>query len=687
MNEIRGFDIIFPREYLRAALVVSLLSVWVLVGLFYYLNRYTKRHYFTIWTASWLFYALWLTLGMTVGNLAPGSMVFSLRQLCVSISAVFLMWGSLSFMERPAPQRLFGTFIIFLVAWTCAGNLFVKDAFYVQVATFTFIGLASMFSGLSFYRLRQRRQFVAVGMLFLGFFLWGVYLISYPFSQKYETLINAGFLFSAVLQLFIAVSMIVLVLEEARHINERVLQDVQAVNAEKRELQLKILSTEEQCRSLFQRAHSREELQSAYDELRQTQQSVMQQERLRALGQMASGIAHDINNALSPVLAFSELVLKKEPNLSDNSRKNLEHVRTAAEDIAQIVKRMSEFYRRRKNKDELRPFPINHLVQQVVDMTSPCWRDIPQGRGIAVQVVTRFEDALPELYGNESELREALTNVVLNAVDALPEGGLITISTRAVALAGPPSQPPKPTHIVLEVADNGVGMDDSTRQRCLEPFFSTKRQRGGSGLGLAMVYGAVERHEGHIEIQSALHKGTTVRLLLPLREGPKALGPGVPAAAGESSRLRVLCIDDEPLLRELLKEMLEFYHHEVVTADGGQPGLDLFDRALASGQPFDVVITDLGMPGVNGRQVVEKIKADSPRTPVIMLTGWGNMLEERSAQEPQADAVLTKPPRVAEMVEALAKVTGCGVTRETSFFQRYNVRPRAAAPADGSAKA
>jgi signal transduction histidine kinase/FixJ family two-component response regulator len=678
MSEIRGFDIIFPREYLRAALVVSLLSVWVLVGLFYYLNRYTKRHYFTIWTAAWLFYALWLTLGMTVPNPASDSFVLVLRQWCVSISAVFLMWGSLSFLEYQTPQRLFGVFIAFLLTWSYAGRVFVKDAFYFQVATFTFIGLASMFSGVSFYRLRQKRQFVAVGMLFLGFFLWGVYLISYPFSQKYITLINAGFLFSAVLQLFIAVSMIVLVLEEARHINEQVLREVQSINTEKRELQLKILSTEEKCRSLFQQARSREELQGAYDELRQTQQSVMQQERLRALGQMASGIAHDINNALSPVLAFSEMVLKKETNLSENSRKNLQHIRTAAEDIAHVVTGMSEFYRRREDKDQLRLIPINQLAQQVVELTRPCWRDIPQGQGIAIQVETCFGECLPELYGNESELREALTNVVLNAVDALPEGGVITISTRSATLAAPLNQDPKPSHLVVEVSDNGIGMDETTRQRCLEPFFSTKRERGGSGLGLAMVYGAVERHEGHIEIHSELNKGTSVRLIFPVRERPKVVGQTVPAPGVECPPLRLLCIDDEPLLRELLKEILEFYHHQVVTADGGQAGLEAFSQARTSGHPFDVVMTDLGMPDVNGRQVAEKIKADSPETPVVMLTGWGSMLEEQGENVLQVDAVLTKPPRVTELLEVLTKVTGYATPRETSFFQRYNVRPRAA---------
>jgi CheY-like chemotaxis protein len=135
--------------------------------------------------------------------------------------------------------------------------------------------------------------------------------------------------------------------------------------------------------------------------------------------------------------------------------------------------------------------------------------------------------------------------------------------------------------------------------------------------------------------------------------------------------LRVLCIDDEPLLRELLKEILEFYHHTVETADGGQKGLHAFQRARAAGQPFDVVITDLGMPVVDGRQVAEKVKTESPGTPVIMLTGWGTMLEDKGENIPRVDAVLSKPPRVAELVDMLSKVTGSAVPRETSFFNRY----------------
>jgi signal transduction histidine kinase/ActR/RegA family two-component response regulator len=668
MDAIKGFDIVFPREYLRAALIVSLLSVWVLVGLFYYLNRYTKRFYFTIWTAAWLFYALWLTIGMSVPDAARDSFVLILRQWCISISAVFLLWGSLSFLGLKTRQTLFGLFMAFLITWSYAGRLLTSDPFYIQMPVFMLIGLSSMFAGLSFYRLRKDRQFVAVGMLFLGFFLWGVYLMTYPVSVKFHTLFSAGFLFSAVLQLFIAVSMIVLVLEEARHINERVEQEIQAVSGEKRELLLKVLSVEEKCRTLFDQARSREDLQEAYDELRQTQQSVMQQERLRALGQMASGIAHDINNSLSPILAFSEMLLKKEPNLSANGRKNLEHIRTSAEDVAHIVARMGEFYRRRERGDQLRLVAVDRLVQQVVDLTSPCWRDIPQGHGLAIQVQTRFQDPLPELYCNESELREALTNVLLNAVDALPKGGEILLSARSVTVAPPPGKDGNDQkHLILEISDNGIGMDETTRQRCLEPFFSTKRQRGGSGLGLAMTYGVVERHEGRIEIESELEKGTTVRLLFPLREPTASEEPGRLDAPEPGKPLHLLCIDDEPLLNELLREIFEFYHHRVETAAGGLAGLKRFRDAIKRGEPFDAVITDLGMPDVSGQEVAERVKAESPKTPVILLTGWGSMLQENDEAISKVDATLSKPPRIEELIDAVAKVTGLVPPQETPF--------------------
>jgi signal transduction histidine kinase/ActR/RegA family two-component response regulator len=396
------------------------------------------------------------------------------------------------------------------------------------------------------------------------------------------------------------------------------------------------------------------QLQRAYDELRQTQIAIMQEERLRALGQMASGIAHDINNALCPVVVYADLLLTTEKGLSPNALKNLQNIKTSGEDIAHIVSRMREFYRRRDDRDSHLPIDLNRIATQVIDLTRPRWRDIPQARGIVIDLRTEFQDGLPAVVASESELREAITNLLLNAVDAMPNGGQLVVRTAVRGWSDTLSEP-KPSHIVIAVCDSGIGMDEETKKRCLEPFFSTKGKRG-TGLGLAMVYGIMERHEGSIEIQSQPGKGTTMSLVFPIRE---AVASSIPAAGipDPVPAVRVLCIDDEPLLREMLQQLLQNAGHTVEVADGGQAGLDLFRSAKERGEAFDAVITDLGMPYVDGRQVANAIKAESPGTPVIMLTGWGTMMKEDGDVPAQVDGVLSKPPKINELFDMLARVT------------------------------
>ncbi len=397
------------------------------------------------------------------------------------------------------------------------------------------------------------------------------------------------------------------------------------------------------------------ELQVAYDEIRQTQQAVMQHERLRALGQLASGIAHDINNTLSPISGFAELLLKNEQNLTNQARRYLQHIKTASDDLAHILTRMRDFYRKREEHQPLLPVKLNQLAQQVVELTRPRWRDISQQRGLSVDVNLDLDANLPEIFGTESELREALTNLIFNAVDALPDGGVISIRTRVCAWAQPRHRGKAPTHVALEVSDTGVGMDEETRSRCLEPFFSTKGQRG-TGLGLAMVYGVVERHDGTIEIESQLGKGTTFRLIFAVREVPKTDFVEHPNAQMPLRPLRILFIDDEPLLRELVKEILEGDGHTLELADGGQAGLDAFRAANNAGQPFDVVVTDLGMPHLDGRRLAQIMKSESPSTPVIMMTGWGTLMKGEELP-PHVDSMLSKPPKITELHEMLRKVT------------------------------
>ena len=637
---------------------VSLLSVWVLVGLFYYLNRYTKRKYFSTWTVAWLFYALWLTLGLTMQDIVSNELLFMLRQCCVAISAVFLLWGSARFLSLPVRQGLITLFMVFLLVWTFVSPEVLSSRLQIEMPVFILIGLGSVFAGVCFFRARKKMPFVGPGMLSIGFFLWGVYLGSYPFSQEYQDLYNAGFLIAAVLQLFIAVSMVVLVMEEVRYNAEQAHAEIIAVRSEKEALQVKILTVEEQSRNLYDQVRLSEGVQQAYDELRRTQQVVVQQERLRALGQMASGIAHDVNNALSPVVAYSELLLATLSNLPDNARQYLQTIRQSGEDISHIVARMREFYRRHSDTEQLVKVDINKIIQEVIELTRPRWRDISQRESISIKIQPELESNLPLLLSDPSDLRETLINLIFNAVDALPQGGTITLVTRSVNPA-PEKNQDVPQQLQVEVRDNGIGMDENTRQRCLEPFFSTKAKRGGTGLGLAMVYGMMQRHNGVIDIESAPGRGTCIRLTFPIRDKASKVQPVLMSPAKNRS-LRILCIDDEPQVQELLKNCLTTLNHHVETASGGKQGVEMFRKAARENQPYEVVVTDLGMPDIDGRQVATTIKKEFHGTPIIMMTGWGTMMKEDGEAPPEVDALVGKPPRIKELNELLLRFAARG---------------------------
>jgi len=645
----------YIHQYMQAAMVVSLLSVWLLVGLFYYLNRYTKREYFTVWTAAWLFYALWLTLNLRFPNTPLGGIVFQLKQCCVAISAVFLLWGSLRFLNLPVRQMLFGLFMMFLLVWTIVTPQILSSTLQIQLPVFILLGSGSIFAGVCFFRLRKKMPFVGAGMLALGFLLWGLYLASYPLFQHDEHLYRAGFLMAAVLQLFIAVSMIVLVLEEVRYKNDRSLEEIAAVRSEKEALQVKVITTEEQCRSLYDQVRNTEGLQKAYEELRRTQQVVVQQERLRALGQMTSGMAHDINNALSPIVTYSELLLNTLPDLPEVSRHYLQIINQAGGDIAQIIARMRGFYRPRSDMEQLAEVDVNQILKEVTELTRPRWRDLPQREGISIQIKHELEPNLPLLLSNPAELREALINLVFNAVDALPKGGNITLVTRSI----PDENGDSGRQIQVEVRDNGVGMNEKTRQCCLEPFFSTKAQSGGTGLGLAMVYGMMQRYNGTIEIDSALGYGTCIRLSFPVqgKTSPAASQDFQPKLKQQGRSLRILCIDDDAQLRQLLNDCLTHFNHQVTIASGGKQGMELFRAAMLKGQPYEVVITDLGMPDIDGHHVARTIKAESPSTPIIMMTGWDATMRNDGETAPEVDAVIGKPPHIQELNNLVLRVT------------------------------
>jgi PAS domain S-box-containing protein len=406
-------------------------------------------------------------------------------------------------------------------------------------------------------------------------------------------------------------------------------------------------------------------LQSAFEELRQTQHVVMQHERLRAVGEMASGIAHDINNALSPAALYVQSLLEQETSLSPEARNDLAVIQRSIDDVARTIARMREFSRPRERELVPAPVNLNEVLQQVADVTRARWSDIPREHGIVVTMDTDFTATPPNVMGAENEIRDAFTNLVLNAVDALPTGGTVTLRSRIVPGATLPGRGRASDQVQIEVCDTGVGMSEATRSRCLEPFFTTKGERG-TGLGLAMVYGMAQRHGATLEVRSELGEGTTMSLTFPSRQITSTLPQGTPHAL---QPLRILFVDDDPVLLRSLQVAFERDGHAVSVADGGQTGIDTFVAAQQRGEGFAVVVTDLGMPYVDGRTVAAAIKEHAPITPVILLTGWGHRMNAENEFPEHVDRVLSKPPNLGELRTAIAQLTHSPVPRSSELLE------------------
>lgn len=383
---------------------------------------------------------------------------------------------------------------------------------------------------------------------------------------------------------------------------------------------------------------SNRQLADALEKLRETQEHVIQRERLHALGRMASGIAHDFNNALAPILGFSELLLRRSEALHDYERARgyVEMIHTAAEDSAKIVARLREFYRYREENDLFTPVSLNDLIQQVISLTQPRWKDQAQANGVNVTIKTDLQN-IPTISGNEAELREMLFNIVFNAIDAIPERGTVTFRTSM-----------RDSTAILQVIDTGTGMTEEVRSRCLEPFFSTKDEHG-TGLGLGIVYGIIRRHDGSIEIDSAPGRGTTVTISLPLYKEERA--PVRPQPAGKMERpLHILVVEDEPLVREVIEVYLREDRHVIETACNGREGLEKYRAGT-----FDLVLTDRAMPEVNGDVLAAEIKKINPHQPVVLLTGFGDLMSGAGEKPQGVDIVVSKPFTLNSLREAMLK--------------------------------
>jgi len=399
-----------------------------------------------------------------------------------------------------------------------------------------------------------------------------------------------------------------------------------------------------------------------YQELDRSRRRSVQVERLRALGEMAAGVAHDFNNLLAIILGRAELLLHSQPPAAPAAeRRPIELIVQAARDGARTVRRIQEFTRRTP-RGPLGRVDLGEVVRDVIEMTRARWDDEAQAHGICYEVAAEGDET-PPVRADAAELREALTNLVLNGLDAMPSGGRLTLRTAA---EGP--------RVRCEVADTGLGMPAHVRERAFEPFFSTKLEKG-SGLGLSIVYGIVTRLGGEIAVESTPGAGSTFILWLPVATDAPEEAEDTPAVTFGPRALHVLVVDDDAEVREVIADALTSEGHRSLACADAASAL----RALES-EPFDVVLTDLGMPGIGGWGVAAAVKRLRPGTPVGLVTGWGEAVDPTEAAARGVDFVVAKPFELGQLRAVLAGLATAPGARRWSPAGTSSILDREADP-------
>jgi len=367
---------------------------------------------------------------------------------------------------------------------------------------------------------------------------------------------------------------------------------------------------------------------------KQLEEEIIKMERLRALGQMSGGVAHDFNNILGAILGRAQLILEKSKNPDIN--RDIKIIEKAAFDGAETVRRIQEFSRIRVDDTQFVPMNIDEIIEDSIEFTRTKWKNEAIMNGANISVNHKSKGNF-QVLGEPTGLREVFTNLIINAVDAMPHGGSINILTKRVG-----------SRVIISVKDTGIGMSKEVMKRTFDPFFTTKGSKG-NGLGLSICYGIVNRHNGTIEVESEEGVGTTFTISLPLIEPEEKKMENVKYSV-DISHTTVLIIDDDDTIRSLISDVLKQSGCKVITADTGKKGIDTFDPGCC-----DIVLTDLGLDDISGWEVVKEIKAVSPDTPVIIITGWGGQLSKDELNEYGVDFVIPKPFRINELKNYINK--------------------------------
>ncbi len=362
---------------------------------------------------------------------------------------------------------------------------------------------------------------------------------------------------------------------------------------------------------------------------------IIQSEKLAALGTMAGGVSHDFNNLLMAILGHIQLILTQVQD--EEIRRRLQNIEKAVYDGSNTVRRLQRFTEReREPKAVASTVDVNEAVKDVIELTKPRWKNFMERSGQMIDLQLDLSgDCLAAI--NASDLREVITNLLLNAIDAMPEGGTLGFKTICQG-----------EHVVIEISDTGIGMSKEIAEKIFDPFFTTKGI-GNSGLGLSVSWSLLGRYGGDIQVRSKQGKGTTFLLKLVRAEALK-VQPGGQAVEGTSS-YRLLLVEDDPEILNILRDMLRLKGHRVMAVNDSEKALDIIDS-----NEFDLVLTDLGMPVVSGWDIAKRVKQKDPKIPVVMITGWGAQFEDEDLTSRGVDLMLAKPLSWDKLLGSIEKM-------------------------------
>ncbi|MFN8005720.1 MAG: response regulator [Terriglobia bacterium] len=381
-------------------------------------------------------------------------------------------------------------------------------------------------------------------------------------------------------------------------------------------------------------------------EQRKLQSQIVELERLTALGEMANGVAHDFNNLLAGILGKTQVLIKQleqgPPTDVPSMKADLQTIEAKSIQGAQTVRRIQDFTRIGANQF-FQDVQVNEVVEEAINSLRPLWLD--QSRANGIQIDVQFEaGVVPPVCGSRAELIDAVRNVLRNALEAMPDGGTVRVATSL-------EENESNATVAIRIIDSGIGMPEEVRRKIFDPFFSTKGPKG-AGLGMSVTYGIVRRHHGDIRVSSILGQGTTCVIALPAASKTAEVLPTHVVGPKEES-IRLLVIDDEEVIREFMAEMLSMHGYRVDVAANGPEAIALFQAGH-----YDVIFSDLGLPGMTGWEIAKKIRSTDPKVPIVLLSGWNIQLDDARVKESGISLVLSKPCQMQDLLSAVKMVLG-----------------------------